>query len=137
MTWTLYFDGSVKYKIGYFGYILFKDKIEKDRGYGMVGQVSGSLMAEKYALSYGLDSFIRHWDSQGSLEIFGDSKMLINSAEKDPDVSPKVKTIQGLGIPMKLKWIARDRNNLANDLARKMIEDSRTTNKRTSVSSKG
>ena len=35
--YRLFADGSCKHGTGYFGFILFKDKIEIDRGYGMLG----------------------------------------------------------------------------------------------------
>lgn len=126
--WKLFFDGSVKNKIAYFGYILFKDDTEVDSGYGMIGRDIKAKNAEKYAMSYGLDAFVRRWDSPGPLKILGDCKQVIETAEKDPDLSPKIKTIRGWGVPVSLKWISRDRNTLANDLARKMIEDSRMAN---------
>ena len=123
--YRLYFDGSSKHGTGYFGYVLFKDKFEIDHGHGMIGQGIKPKIAEKYALSYGLDSFVRNWSEPGTLKVFGDAKQVIEKIENDPDVSPKVQTIRGWGVPVVFKWIPRDANQLANDLARKMIEYSR------------
>jgi ribonuclease HI len=120
--YTLFCDGSAKHGTGYFGYVLFKDKVEIDSGYGMIGQGIKPKIAEKYALSYGLDSFVRKWSEPGTLKVFGDAKQVIEKIEEDSDVSPKIKQIRGWGVPVIFKWIPRDANQLANDLARKMID---------------
>jgi len=120
--YELFCDGSVKHGTGYFGYVLFKDKIEVDRGWGMIGQGIKPKVAEKYAICYGLDSFVRKMDSTCPLKVFGDAKQVIESADKDPDISLRVKAIQRLGVSVEFKWTARGNNKLANDLARKMIE---------------
>lgn len=120
--YEIFFDGSAKHGVGYFGYVLFKNKVEIDRGYGQIGVGIKPKAAEKYAMSYGLDSFVRNWTGGSPLKVFGDCKQVIEKADKDSDLSPKIETIRGLGVPVILKWISRDRNTLANDLARKMIE---------------
>lgn len=127
--WELYFDGSAKHGTGYFGYVLFKDKSEVDRGHGQIGLGIKPKVAEKYAMSYGLDSFVRNWSEPGTLKVFGDAKQVIEMVDKDPDLSPKIATIRGWGVPVIFKWIPRDANQLANDLARKMIDYSRIANK--------
>jgi ribonuclease HI len=121
-SWELYCDGSCKHGTGYFGYVLFKDKIEVDRGWGMLGIGMKPKTAEKYAICYGIDSFVRKRDNLEPLTIFGDAKQVIESAENDPDIRPKIEQIRGCGVSVQFKWISRDRNTLANDLARKMIE---------------
>ena len=124
--YELFADGSCKHGTGYFGYVLFKDKIEVDSGYGMIGQSMRPKMAERYAILYGLDAFVRKWNETGSLTVFGDAKQVIESTDKDPDIHLKTEMIRGWGIPVVFKWIPRDANKLANDLARKMIEYFRT-----------
>jgi ribonuclease HI len=127
-SWELFCDGSCKQGTGYFGYVLFKDKSEVDRGYGMIGQWIKPKDAERYAVLYGLDAFVRNWSEVGQLKVFGDAKQVIDSAEKDPDIRLKIALIRGWGVPVTFKWIPRDQNKLANDLARKLIEYFRTAN---------
>jgi ribonuclease HI len=121
-SWELFVDGSSKHGTGYFGYVLFRDKVQIDSGYGMIGRDVKPKTAEKYAILYGLDGFARKWSEPGSLKVFGDAKQVIDSVENDPDIRPKVDKIRGWGVPVTFKWIARDKNTLANDLARKMID---------------
>jgi ribonuclease HI len=118
----LYCDGSVKHGTGYVGHVLFKDEREIDRGWGMIGSGIKPKVAEKYAIYYGLDSFVRKMDEVCPLKIFGDAKQVIETIENDPDVRPKIQQIRGCGVLVSFKWIPRDQNTLANDLARKMIE---------------
>jgi ribonuclease HI len=120
--YRLFCDGSAKHGTGYFGYILFKDGIEIDKGYGMIGQGIKPKIAEKYAILYGLDSFVRKMDEVFPLKVFGDAKQVIELAEKDSDIRPKVEQIRGWGVGVTFKWVPRDQNTLANDLARKLIE---------------
>jgi ribonuclease HI len=120
--YSLYVDGSCKHGTGYFGYVLYKDKVEIDRGWGMIGQGITPKVAEKYAVCYGLDAFIRTYSEQSPLTVFGDCKQVIESADKDPDIHLKAETIRGWGVPITFQWLKRERNKLANDLARKMIE---------------
>jgi ribonuclease HI len=118
----LFCDGSAKHGTGYFGYVLFLDKQEIDRGWGMIGQGIKPKIAEKYAICYGLDAFVRKMDKSCPLKVFGDAKQVIESAEKDSDIHLRAETIRRWGVPVTFEWIKRDRNTLANDLARKMIE---------------
>jgi hypothetical protein len=120
--YELFCDGSSKHGTGYFGYILFRDKIEIDRGWGMIGQGIKPKVAEKYAVCYGLDSFVRKWTEPRTLQVFGDAKQVIERADNDPDIHLRAEGIRGCGVPVTFQWIGRDRNKLANDLARKMIE---------------
>lgn len=121
MSWELFFDGSAKHGTGYFGYVLFKNKVQIDCGYGMIGQGIKPKVAEKYALFYGLNGFIRKVDERLPLKVFGDCKEVIEKADKDPDLSPTISRIRERGTSVTLKWVSRDQNKLANDLARKMI----------------
>lgn len=118
----LFCDGSVKHGTGYVGHVLFKNGVEIDRGWGMIGSGIKPKVAEKYAICYGLDSFVRKMDEVCPLKIFGDAKQVIESAENDPEIRLKVQQIRGCGVQVSFKWIPRDQNTLANDLARKMIE---------------
>jgi len=120
--YELFADGSCKHGTGYFGFVLFRDKIEIDRGYGMLGIGIKPKIAEKWAICYGLDSFARKFSEAGELKVFGDAKQVIEAADKDPDIHPRAEAIRGWGVPVKFKWISRNANTLANDLARKMIE---------------
>ena len=123
--YELFADGSCKHGTGYFGYILFKNKIEVDSGYGMIGQSMKPKDAEKYAICFGLYAFARAYSEHGVLKVFGDAKQVIESADKDPDIHLKAETIRGWGVPVEFKWISRNANTLANDLARKLIDYSR------------
>lgn len=127
-SYELFVDGSSKHGTGYFGYVLFKNKVQVDFGYGMIGQGVKPKMSEKYALFYGLSAFIRKMDEKLPLKVFGDCKEIIETAEKDSDVGPTIARIREYGIPVVVKWVPRDQNKLANDLARKMIVDSRMAN---------
>ena len=127
--YSLFCDGSVKHGTGYFGYVLFKDKIEIDRGWGMIGQGIKPKVAEKYAICCGLDAFVRKMDCTCPLKVFGDAKQVIESVDKDSDIRLRTETIRGLGVPVEFKWISRNSNTLANDLARKMIEYFRIADK--------
>jgi ribonuclease HI len=118
----LFCDGSSKQGTGYFGYALFLDKLEIDRGWGMIGRDIRPKVAEKYAVCYGLDSFVRKMDRSCPLKVFGDCKQVIESADKDSDIHLRAEQIRGWGVPVEFRWIARGNNKLANDLARKMIE---------------
>ena len=118
----LFVDGSCKHGTGYVGHVLYKDDVEIDRGWGMIGSGIKPKVAEKYAICYGLDSFVRKMDEVCPLKVFGDCKQVIESAEKDSDIRPKVQQIRGCGVSVSFKWISRNQNTLANDLARKMIE---------------
>lgn len=122
MAYELYVDGSCKHGTGYVGHVLFKDGKEIDRGWGMIGLGMKPKAAEKYAICYGLDSFVRKMDQVCPLKVFGDCKQVIESAENDPDIRPKIQQIRGSGVPVTFQWVGRERNKLANDLARKMIE---------------
>lgn len=126
--YELFFDGSSKHGTGYFGYVLLKDKVEIDSGYGMIGQGIKPKLAEKIAMSYGLDAFIRKMNDGGPLKVFGDCKEVIETAEKDSDLGPKIARLRDYGVPVVLAWRPRDQNSRANDLARKMIVDSRMAN---------
>ena len=120
--YELFVDGSSKHGTGYFGYVLFLDKKEIDRGWGMIGQDIKPKVAEKYAICYGLDAFVRKMDKSCPLKVFGDCKQVIESAEKDPDIHLRAEAIRGWKVPVTFHWIGRENNTLANDLARKMIE---------------
>ena len=123
--YELFCDGSCKHGTGYFGYILFKDKVQADYGYGLIGMGMKPKEAEKYAICFGLDLFARSYSELGILKVFGDAKQVIELADKDPDIHPRAETIRGWGVPVEFRWIARDKNKLANDLARKLIDYSR------------
>lgn len=123
--YRLFCDGSCKHGTGYFGYVLFKDKAQIDYGYGIIGMGGKPKDAEKYAICFGLDLFARSYSERGELKVFGDCKQVIELADKDPDIHPRAEAIRGWSVPVTFKWIPRDQNKLANDLARKLIDYSR------------
>jgi ribonuclease HI len=124
----LYFDGAFKNKIGSFGYVLYEDGKQIDYGYGIIG--SGKYMtatvAEYYALSHGLDAFVRKTDKYAVLNIYGDSKFVIDCVNKElhefselQTISMKLKQIRQYA-RVNIEWIARSKNKVANDLAKKL-----------------
>lgn len=120
MIYSLFFDGAVKNKIASFGFVLYKNQKECDRGYGIIGHGLSSVDAEKQALAYGLDSFVRKVDTRASLNIYGDSKFVISTVENDPALRSRITGVRKLGIPVSYKWVPRSENKLANDLAKKL-----------------
>lgn len=119
-TYSLFFDGAVKSGRASFGFVLRKNKRQIDFGYGLIGNCDSN-GAELAALSAGLDSFVHNWDSpKAVLNIYGDSKVALGKAEKDPIVGFKLQEIRGWGVRVSLHWIPRAENKQANLLAKKL-----------------
>jgi ribonuclease HI len=124
--YQLWFDGAVtkeKYRTASFGFVLLRDGQEIDRGWGLLGRsLKVSVVdAELQGLSYGLDSFIRHWDQPKSvLKIFGDSKIALGKASQDPVIGFKIREIERMGVSLSLSRISRIQNKIADDLAKKL-----------------
>lgn len=124
---ALFFDGAYKDKTASFGFVLYLNDKEIDRGYGILG-TGGKLNAtigEYYGLSYGLDSFVRHVDCRGVLNIYGDSAFVISQVKKDLHeyeelqiISLKLKQVSHLTSAINISWVPRGSNKIANDLAK-------------------
>lgn len=130
--YDLYFDGAFKNKIASFGFILYLDGREIDRGWGLIGQgpYMTETIAEYYGLSAGLDSFTRHIDNPRSvLNIFGDSAHVIGQVKKNGKPFHQLQELQVIEFKLNqikqttrifLFWIPREKNKIANDLAKKL-----------------
>ncbi len=129
----LFFDGAFKNKIASFGFVLYLDGKEIDRGWGVIGQGSymTEIIAEYYGLSAGLDSFVRHLDRPCSvLNICGDSAHVIGQIKKIRKprqqlqelqvIEFKLNQIKRLVSQVNISWISRAQNKIANDLAKKL-----------------
>lgn len=125
--YDLYSDGSVKDKVGYFGFVLFLDHKEIDRGWGEAGLGVSSLSAEYHGLSAGLDSFIRHIDrSNSELNCYSDCAPLVRNLNKisQRDTSPQLSFLlwkieqarkySKVGV----LWVPRYKNVIADALAK-------------------
>lgn len=127
--YDLYTDGAYKNKVGSFGYVLSCDGRQIDSGYGIVGsgKYMNSVIAEYYALSHGLDAFVRKTDKpKPVLNVYNDSKFVTDCVNKEiheyPElqiISMKLKQIRRYAT-VNISWIARTKNKLANDLAKKL-----------------
>jgi ribonuclease HI len=126
--YSLFFDGAFKGKVASFGFVLYLDNKQIDRGYGILG-TGGKLNAtigEYYGLSYGLDSFVRHVDRAAEvLNIYGDSAFVISQIKKDIHdyeelqiIKFKLKQVSLLVSEINIKWIPRAKNQIANALAK-------------------
>ena len=125
--YDLYSDGSVKDKIGYFGFVLFRDHEEIDRGWGQVGCGVTSTEAEYCGVSAGLDSFIRHVSEPSShLNCYTDCANVVRHLNKiarrnlSHDVSLlfwKLDQIRQYAT-VDIEWIARYKNVVADALAK-------------------
>jgi len=130
--YDLFFDGGFKNKIASFGFVLFLDSKEIDRGWGVIGQ--GSYMtetvAEYYGLSAGLDSFVRHVDRPCSvLNVYGDSAHVIGQVKKIGKPRHHLQELQVIEFKLNqikqttrvsISWVPREKNKIANDLAKKL-----------------
>ena len=125
---ALFFDGAYKDKTASFGFVLYLNDKEIDRGYGILGTGGklNSTIGEYYALSYGLDSFVRHINKPKSvLNIYGDSAFVISQVKKDLHeyeelqiIKFKLKQISRMVSKINIQWVSRSKNQTANDLAK-------------------
>ena len=127
--YELYSDGSVKNKIGYFGFVLFLDRVEIDRGWGDIGCGVSSTTAEYYGLSAGLDSFIRHINQPSStLNCYSDCAPLVRNLNKVArrDTSHELQMLFWKLDQIRqfstctIKWVPRYRNIIADAVAKSM-----------------
>jgi ribonuclease HI len=133
MNYTLMFDGACTWppeSEASYGFVLYESDREIDSGYGIVGRgkYMTELVGEYAGLNAGLDSFIRHWNKpQASLRIAGDSKVAIGNVKKKIHeredlqiIRRKLDQIIGYGVKVRLEWIPRDQNHIADALAKKL-----------------
>lgn len=133
--YKLYFDGAVKPNPGgvaSYGFVItLNDDHEVDRGYGILG--SGKFMtdvrAECYALSSGLLSFLRHYDTpHASLKVFGDSEFVVakvkNPASRHDEefkyIANQLEYVRSLGVEVEILWIPREDNTFCDTLSKKL-----------------
>lgn len=127
--YDLYFDGALKNTVGSFGYVLYLNGKRIDSGYGIIGEgrYMTSTVAEYYALSHGLDAFIRKTDKPSPvLNIYGDSKFVIAQVQKELHefeelqfIAMKLRQIRRYA-QVNTSWVPRTKNKQANDLAKKL-----------------
>jgi len=126
--YDLFFDGAFKNKTASFGFVLYRDNKQVDRGYGVLG-TGGKLNAtigEYYGLSYGLDAFVRQIDRPAEiLNIYGDSAFVISQVKKDLHdyeelqvIKFKLKQVSLLVSKINIAWVPRSKNQIANALAK-------------------
>jgi ribonuclease HI len=129
--YDLYTDGSVKNKIGHYGFVLFLEGKEIDRGWGEAGcgPHMTETIAEYYGLSAGLDSFIRHVDQPNShLDCHSDCANLVRHLNR---VARRDKSSELTMLFWKLdqirkyataqvSWVPRYKNVIADALAKSL-----------------
>lgn len=130
--YNLWFDGAFKNKIGSFGFVLYLNDREIDKGWGLVGQGKHvtETVAEYYGLSAGLDSFVRHLDRPSSvLNIYGDSAHVIGQVKKTGKPRHQLQELQVIEFKLNqikrmarvnISWVPRKENKISNDLAKKL-----------------
>ena len=126
--YSLFFDGAYKNKTASFGFVLYLDNKQIDRGYGILGTGGklNSTIGEYYGLSYGLDAFVRQIDKPATvLNIYGDSAFVISQVKKDLHeyeelqvIKFKLQQVSRLVSKISIAWIPREKNKIANDLAK-------------------
>lgn len=125
--YDLYSDGSVKNKVGYFGFVLFLDHVEIDRGWGEAGRGMTETSAEYAGINAGLSSFIRHIDRPNAdLNCYSDCANAVRHLNKIArrDTSPELsflfwKIDQARKLArIEVCWIPRYKNVIADALAK-------------------
>jgi ribonuclease HI len=135
--YQLWTDGAVTKNPGgqaSYGYLLKFEGKEIDFGYGIIGSGANmnNVMAECYAITQGLSSFIRVWDCpKPILYIYNDSKFVIsqlNSEKKRLLKNPfsfinfQLQQIKNF-VDVKLVWIPRSGNSTADILSKRLRND--------------
>lgn len=137
--YDLYFDGACNPNPNgeaSFGFHLSLNKITVSSGYGIVGRGQGmtDVVAEYSGLLEGLHSFLRFWDKPNSvLNIYGDSKYVIKSIDKDIPfklfdtlsreqiiVLMAIRNIRDMNVKVTLNWISREQNQITDSLAKNL-----------------
>ena len=126
--YSLFFDGAYKNKTASFGFVLYRDNKQVDRGYGILGTggMLNSTIGEYYGLSYGLDAFVRQINQPAAvLNIYGDSAFVISQVKKDLHeyeevqiIKFKLKQVSRLVSKINIAWVPRESNKIANALAK-------------------
>jgi len=138
----LYCDGACYPNPGglaSFGFLLYRDGRLLERGSGIIGHQHNmnNLNAEYAALSYGLLAIIRHIDAASSEAIvYCDSKFVVDQltgvckkikyAKGRGLLDLHAKLIRSFGVNLNFQWIPRDKNKLADNLARSLRTVDRT-----------
>jgi ribonuclease HI len=132
VVYKLFVDGAITRNPGgeaSFGFILYESKRIVDFGYGIIGSGANmnSVMAECFAITQGLHSFIRYWNHPKSeLNIFSDSKYVVSQLTKKGEKSPDFHIIdfqlQEINRYLKtsIRWIPRSGNRVADNLAKRL-----------------
>lgn len=69
-----------------------------------------NVIAEYYAITQGIASFIRHWkDPRSSLIIYNDSKFVISQVLSHEILGFQLKNLKNF-VDVKLEWIPREKN---------------------------
>lgn len=135
MEYKLFADGSCHKNPGgqaAYGYILYGDNEEIDHGFGIIG--SGARMnnnlAECFAISQGLSSFIKHWNEpESSLTIYNDSKYVLSQVKnpvkgRNIEIEFKILDFQIRQIEQYLDvylvWVPRSGNLVADALSKRL-----------------
>jgi ribonuclease HI len=142
VVYRLWCDGAITKNPGgqaSYGYVLKADSKQLDFGYGIIGSGANmnSLMAECFAISQGLSSFIRHWNQpQSSLYIYNDSKYVVSQLNKVLKDRPLKKEFlqkhdhlisllkqTKIYIDVKIVWVPRSGNILADTFSKRLRDN--------------
>lgn len=135
--YELYCDGACYPNpngLASFGFILFEDGKLVERGYGAIGNFRGTnnLKAEYVALSQGLMALVKRLDKVDiEVNVYCDSKFVIDQltgvCRKKPKYSQEkklldlhIKLVRHMGVTLNFRWIPREQNKLADNLARSL-----------------
>lgn len=131
--YQLYFDGSCNPNPGgeaAYGYVLYLDNIEINRGYGKIGRggYMTDVVAEYAGLRAGLSAFIRLYAGENAeFRIYSDSKFVISQVNHHGKIrhcldlniiDTYLYQIESFDIPWSITWISREDNKLCDDLAK-------------------
>jgi len=133
-TYELYCDGACLPNPGgeaSFGFVLNLNGKFLTSGQGIIGfgGKTNNINAEYCAISNGLNQFIRLWDKYNSeLFIYSDSDFVVKqlTGKNKPRfdfselriVDFTIKLIKSFGVKVYIIWISREKNKIANDLAK-------------------
>lgn len=127
MVYALFTDGAVTHNPGgtaSYGYVLLGNEKEIDCGYGIIGSGArmNNVMAEFYAISQGLCSFVRNWDQpNSSLYIYSDSQYVVSQLRLGNNklIGFQLQQIKKY-LDVHIVWIPRSENFRADDLAKRL-----------------
>ena len=125
MNYELYFDGSYRNGIGYYGGWIRGDFTIKETYQGIVSGLSTNNVAEYYGLIKGLEIMIPIMNKGDTLKIFGDSQLVIcQLTERWRCNFPHLQTLRDQCISLlngkvwRAIWIPRKQNKQADVLSR-------------------